>query len=81
MKNIRSSDINSMVPFAMNNAAINMAMPVNTALIWGLNVIPGSPVSGTRNATRSCNAIWGTRGHGETDRQVRNLLPTLELYG
>jgi hypothetical protein len=81
MKNIRSSDIKSMVPAGMNNAAISLAMPVNTALIWGLNVFPGSPLTGTRNATRSCNAIWGTRGQGDTDRQVRNLLPTLELYG
>ncbi len=63
---------------AMNNAAINMAMPGKAVphSIWGLNVIPGAIPRFREHSERhpperqDVNAIWGTRGHGDTDRQV-----------
>jgi hypothetical protein len=59
MKNQRSSDINSMVTSGMNNASISLAMPVCTALIWGLN-----------NFSNANSAIWGTTAsRGTVQRQ------------
>ena len=71
MKTLESSDINPMVPSTMNNAAVRLAVPVSTAVIWGANVFAGgnSAIRGTSaiiwtNRTQVCNAIWGTCGLG-----------------
>jgi len=73
MKTLRTSDMNSMIPFPLTNVGVSFAMPVSTSEIWGINVLPSvsldtnavtwgaGSVSGT-NTTHRCNAIWGTRG-------------------
>jgi hypothetical protein len=69
MKYLQSSDINLRVHSPMNNPAVRVAMPLRTALIWGLDTFPGANqgISGTSsnggvNRRQDLSAIWGTRG-------------------
>jgi hypothetical protein len=75
MKNQHSSDINSMVSSSVEHAAVRLAMPACTALIWGLDAFAGadSAIWGTLTAgaaskeqaasrKQDFSAIWGTSG-------------------
>lgn len=71
MKNLHSSDRNSMIASSTNLAEARLATPVCTALIWGLNVCAGanSAIWGTAaiggpDRKQDCSAIWGTCGVG-----------------
>jgi hypothetical protein len=71
MKNMDSSDINSMVRPSLNIAAVRPAMPVNTSPIWGTYAIGGTgrpPVS---------SAIWGTCARSAPMQQVPKPLPSV----
>jgi hypothetical protein len=85
MKNLSTSDINPMVLSTMNNAAVRLAMPVSTAVIWGANVGPGanSAIWGTSavggaNKRQDFSAIWGTSGIWAPMQQARPL-PSMEI--
>jgi len=93
MKNLRLSDINTMVVSTMmnsaavhmNNAAVRLAMPVSTAVIWGAGVFPGanSAIWGTSatagaNRKQDFSAIWGTSGVWAPMQQARPQ-PSMEI--
>jgi hypothetical protein len=86
MKNLESSDINPMVQCTMNNAAVRLAMPVSTALIWGANAFPGgnsaiwgtSAVGGTKRR-QDFSAIWGTSGVWAPTQQAPRPWPSIEI--
>jgi len=65
MKNMDSSDINSMVRPSLNIAAVRPAMPVNTSPIWGVSRTPVS------------SAIWGTCARSAPKQQVPKPLPSV----
>jgi hypothetical protein len=82
MKNLRSSDINTMLQRSMNAPAVRPETPLTTALIWGLNISPApdtaiwgtAPVEGT-NHKQNFTAIWGTLGTWAPHQQA-GALPT-----
>ena len=80
MKNLHSSDRNSMVASSTNVAEACLATPACTALIWGLNIFAGanSAIWGTSaiggaNKKQECSAIWGTRGVSAPMQHVTKL--------
>ena len=93
MKNFKSSDINTMLQSGMNNSVVRLAMPVTTAVIWGLNMLPGgdSAIWGTSawggtNTRQDFSAIWGTSGiwapmqHAGTAFHAEPARPSVETY-
>ena len=83
MKNLQSSDRNSMVSSSMGRAAVRLATPACTALIWGLNAFPGadSAIWGTlgiagANGKQDFTAIWGTCGVWSPIRNAAQSRPS-----
>jgi hypothetical protein len=86
MKNLESSDIKPMVQSTMNNAAVRLATPVCTAIMWGADVFPGADsaiwgTSGIGGVTRrqDFSAIWGTSGIWAPTQQGPRTWPSIEI--
>ena len=87
MKNQLTSDGKIMAQSTRNDPAVRLAMPV-TALIWGLNVVPGastaiwgtSPIGGA-DRKQNFTAIWGTSGIGGPMLQASTPWLSMEIEG
>jgi hypothetical protein len=86
MKNLHSSDINTMVLPAMKDAALCLSMPVSTAVIWGIHVSPsvntaiwGTLAIGGGSRRQDFSAIWGTAGIWTPFQPAVKTLPAMDV--
>ena len=86
MKNLHSSDINTMVLPAMKDAALWLSMPVSTAVIWGIHVSPsvntaiwGTLAIGGGSRRQDFSAIWGTAGIWTPFQPAVKTLPAMDV--